>query len=616
VMLRARWMVRIFAAALLGTLLGLFGRLVWLHVATAPEASARQARQSTTAGVRLARRGSVCDRRGQPLAQSVEEVQVTVWPPKITDGPKGPRSQAEVFASLTTIGEFLEPIVGVPAEQLAPAMLATDRNGRPRNARLGAPVTDPLLIDRLLAERERARGALRRVDLEHDWQREYPFGACAGPLLGFVNHDGFGGAGLEHGLDEILGCTVSGTLPRRHGAGSFAMADALREPLEPLDGFDVLLTLDVVAQQMVEEELNRSAAELHATGGSAVLIEVATGDVLALASTPGLDPTDTRTWTAAGQVLRPVQTVYSPGSTFKPFMLAAALDLGLVQPGSRVNCKPDSGRDALFGKRRIKDTHPEHYPANGMLSLEQILVESSNVGMARILTSLLPAGHDRDTELMRPIYDVIRALGVGQPTGVPVAAEAAGLYTPLSRWSRNQTLASVAFGHEVAVTPLQMAAITASLADGCYRAPRLVRAYRDQHGNRTEMPLAPATRVFSAAHADMVRTWMRAVVDTGAAKCVSVPGVPVSGKTGTTVDERDKSKETHSFIALVPTNAPVIALVVVLEQPKGHRYAAQTVAPPTGRILNRVVPYLGIAGGTAGGLAAGIAQGSLASNRP
>ncbi len=593
-MLRARRMVRIFAAALLGTLLGLFGRLVWLHVATATEASTKQERQSTTAGVRLARRGSLCDRRGQPLAQSVEEVAVTVWPPKITQGPKGPRSQAEVYASLTAISEFLEPIVRTPAGQLAPAMLATDANGRPRNVRLGKPVTDPALIDKLLAERDRPKGALRRVDFEHDWQRAYPFGACAGPLLGFVNHDGYGGSGLEHGLEETLDCSVPGTLPSRHGAGNFAMADAQREPLEPLDGFDVLLTLDIVAQQILEEELNRSAAELHAAGGSAVLLDVATGDVLAMASTPGLDPTDTRTWTAAGQVLRPVQTVYSPGSTFKPFMMAAALDLGLCDPDRPVNCKPDSGRDALFGKRRIHDTHPEHYPPNGMLSLQQILVESSNVGMARILTSLLPAGHDKDTELMRPVYDVIRALGVGRRTGVPVAAEAAGLYTKLASWSRNQTLASVAFGHEVAVTPLQMAAITASLADGTYRAPRLILAYRDQEGHRTEMPVAPATRVFSQLHADMVRTWMRAVVDEGAARCVAVPGVPVSGKTGTTVDERDKSKETHSFIALVPTDAPVIALVVVLEQPKGFPYAASTVAPPTGRMLNRLVPYLGI----------------------
>ncbi|HTE06503.1 MAG TPA: penicillin-binding transpeptidase domain-containing protein, partial [Planctomycetota bacterium] len=348
--------------------------------------------------------------------------------------------------------------------------------------------------------------------------------------------------------------------------------------------------------QIVEEELARSCAELHAVGGSAVLLEVATGDVLALASVPGLDPTDTATWTTAGQVLRPVQTVYSPGSTFKPFMMAAALDLGIIHRDSRVNCKPDSGRDALFGKRRIHDTHPEHYPASGLLDLQGILVESSNVGMARILTSLLPPGHDRDTELMRPVYDVLRALGIGHRTGVPVAAEAAGLITPLSKWSRNQTLASVAFGHEIAVTPLQMAAITASLGDGTFRAPRLIRAYRDQDGQRTEMPVAPATRVFTQANADLVRGLMRAVVDEGQARCVAVPGVPVSGKTGTTVDERDKSKETHSFVALVPTDAPVIALVVVLEQPKGFRYAAQTVAPTTGRILNRVVPYLGIGG--------------------
>jgi cell division protein FtsI (penicillin-binding protein 3) len=597
-MLRARRLVRIFSAALLGALLGLFGRLVWLHTTTAADAAARQERQSVTASARLARRGSLCDRRGQPLAVSVEQVQVTAWPPNITEGPKGPRSTAEVVASLGAISAFLEPVVGVPADELAPAMLAHDDRGRPRNARLGPPVTDPVLIDRLLAERDRPRGVLRRVDLDFGWKREQPFGASAGPLLGFVNHDGFGGAGLEHGLEELLGCTVDGRYPHLRGALGFRSADATRAPTEALHGFDVLLTLDVVLQQIAEEELARACTELRAVGGSAVMLDVATGDVLAMASVPGLDPTDSRTWTSARQVLRPVQTVYSPGSTFKPFMLAAALDLGLVTPEATVNCKPDSGIHAFFGKRRIKDTHPDKYPANGQLTLEEIMVESSNVGMARILTRLVPEGQEKNTRLMAPVYDLLRRLGIGRPTGVPVAAEAAGLLTPLSGWSRNFTLASVAFGHEVAVTPLQMAAIAASLADGTYRAPRLLLACRDQDGRREELPVAPATRVFSEEHARVVRGYMRAVVERGQAKTASVPGVPVAGKTGTTVDERDKSKETHSFIALAPADAPRIALVVVLEQPKGFRYAAQTVAPPTGRILNRALPYLGIGGRT------------------
>jgi cell division protein FtsI (penicillin-binding protein 3) len=597
-MLRARHLVRIFAFALLGALIGLLGRLAWLHIGTASEASARQERQSVTASARLARRGSLCDRRGQPLAQSVEQVQVTAWPPNITEGPKGPRSEAEVIASLAAISGFLEPLVGVPAAALAPAMLAHDAQGRPRNARLGAPVTDPVLIDALLAERDRPRGVLRRLDLQFDWRREQPFGACAGPLLGFVNHDGFGGSGLEHGLEEVLGCTVDGSFPHLRGALGFRAADATAEPTEALDGFDVLLTLDVVLQQIAEEELARACTELKAVGGSAVILDVASGDVLALASVPGLDPTDSRTWTAPRQVLRPVQTVYSPGSTFKPFMLAAALDLGLVSEDSTVYCKPESGIYTFFGKRRIKDTHAHKYPASGQLSLEEILVESSNVGMARILTRLVPEGQEKNTRLMAPIFDVLRQLGIGRPTGVPVAAEAGGLLTPLDRWSRNFTLASVAFGHEVAVTPLQMAAITASLADGTYRSPRLLLAYRDQDGRRTELPVAPATRVFSEEHARAVRGYMRAVVERGGAKTAAVPGVPIAGKTGTTVDERDASKETHSFITLAPADAPRIAMVVVFEQPKGFRYAAQTVAPPTGRILNRALPYLGIGGRT------------------
>jgi cell division protein FtsI/penicillin-binding protein 2 len=190
---------------------------------------------------------------------------------------------------------------------------------------------------------------------------------------------------------------------------------------------------------------------------------------------------------------------------------------------------------------------------------------------------------------------------VPQTTGIPIACESAGLLTPLSQWTRNYTLVSVSFGHEISVTPLQMAAITATLADGQWRRPRLVRAFLDDGGRRIELPLEAPVRVFLPETTDLIRGYMQAVVEKGQAKAAGVKGVAVAGKTGTTVHDpipgrkEAKAGETHSFIALIPADAPQVALVVAIEQPQGFRFAAQTVAPVTGAILNRVLPYLGLA---------------------
>jgi cell division protein FtsI (penicillin-binding protein 3) len=324
------------------------------------------------------------------------------------------------------------------------------------------------------------------------------------------------------------------------------------------------------------------------------MLDVKTGDILGMDSAPGLDPDDSRTWTKEAQVFRPTQTVYSPGSTFKPVMLSMALDLGIVQPDDRIDTSPPHG---TFGTRHVTDTHPIR---TGPASLEEIIVASSNIGMSNILTRLVPVGDENDHELMRPVYERLVKLHVPEPTGVPIPAETGGLLTPLDQWTRNYTLVSVSFGHEISVTPLQMASIAASLADGRWRRPRLVAAYLDESGHRVEMPTEPPVQVFTRGTVDLVRTYMQAVVEKGQAKSAAVPGVPIAGKTGTTVPDHPSkpgeppAHEVHSFIALAPAADPQVALVVVVDGPQGFRYAAETVAPITGAILRRALPYLGI----------------------
>jgi cell division protein FtsI (penicillin-binding protein 3) len=315
----------------------------------------------------------------------------------------------------------------------------------------------------------------------------------------------------------MLDCGADGRRYERH-VGSFRVAASGRPTVAALDGLDAVLTLDVVLQRIVEEELAAACKRLSAVWGSAVMLEVATGDILALASVPDLDPSDSRTWTRERQMVRPVQALYSPGSTFKPLMMAAALELGLVSPGSKVDCSPGRGR--IAGRRKlVKDTHP----VDEKLTLDEIIVRSSNVGMANIVTELVPEDQPKNTALMRPLHDILTRMGVGRPTGVPIAAESPGKLTPLRDWSRPYTLVALSFGHEVAVTPLQMAAIVATLADGRYRTPRLVAAWDDGSGARVELPVAEPTRVMSRATADLVRGYMVSVIERGQAGSAGVP---------------------------------------------------------------------------------------------
>jgi cell division protein FtsI (penicillin-binding protein 3) len=184
-------------------------------------------------------------------------------------------------------------------------------------------------------------------------------------------------------------------------------------------------------------------------------------------------------------------------------------------------------------------------------------------------------------------------LGFGRRTGVPVPFEAAGIVTPLKRWTRNYTLVSVSFGQEIAVTALQMAAGISTLADGLYRPPRLITACSSEAGRSVRFEQERPRPVFTRDLVDSVRGWMADSVRFGSCAALKLPGMPVAGKTGTATSETDPTQETHSFAALAPALDPVIALVVVVHEPNGVDFASQSAAPAAGHILSRLMPYLG-----------------------
>ena len=548
----------------------LTGRVAWIALATHDEAAVRMDRQSLRAEVVEARRGSVFDRHGRVLASSCETLRVEVLPRNLHRRADGPEAQAELVAA---VAGWLAPVVQAPVDDLV------RRLSGERWSVLGEPVCDPEHLEALEGER---RKLLYGLDLQGGWTRKYPWGATAGNLVGYVSHENVGVSGLEQGLDHLLSGHDGARRYRVDHLGR-EVVEAGHDWLAPVDGLDVTLTLDVRLQQIVEEEALASLDEFEASRVTVVAMEPGSGDVLAMCSVPGIDLSDGRDRGKNGSVCAAVQEVYPPGSTFKPLMMAAAIQLGLAHPDEApVDC-------TAFEGRRIRDTHPQDHP----LTLEEILVHSSNIGMAKLLTRLVPPEHGRDGERMRPVHDILLQLGLGRPTGVPLPAEAPGLMTPLEDWTRKYTLASVAFGQELGVSALQMAAAASVLVDGSYRRPRLVFACTSADGERALMPDPEPRRVFRRDIVDTVRGYMRKAVEAGSCEAVKLPEVAVAGKTGTAQFGEGLRKEIHSYTALVPAEDPYLTLVVVVREPQGVRFSSQSAAPTAGRILRRVLPYLG-----------------------
>jgi cell division protein FtsI (penicillin-binding protein 3) len=571
-MLRSRRLLLTFAVLLFAGLICLAGRVTWISLATHDVAAQRMQRQSTRSESLPARRGSLFDRHGRMLATSLESLRAEVLPRNVLSRKQDPRERAALVGSISA---FLAPLVNAPRHDLERRL-----RGK-RWTTLGQPVTDPVALDEM---ESMGRDLLYGIDLAPGWTRRYPWGRTAGNLVGYVNHEGLGVAGLEQGLDDLL--------QGHEGARSFRVdhlgrevVDWGSERLEPIDGLDVSLTLDARIQQMVETEALLALESLDALRVTVVAIEPQTGDVLAMCSVPGIDLSDVSDRSKNGSLCAAVQEIYQPGSTFKPLMMATGLQLGLVHPGEPpIDCR-------AFDGRLIHDSHPKQEP----LTLEEIIVHSSNIGMANILTRIVPADDRRNTGLMAPVHGMLLKLGFGRRTGVPLPAEVAGRVTPLDEWKRNYTLASVAFGQELGVSALQMAAAASTLSDGLYRPPRLVQACTAAGGEQAERAACDPVRVFSPEIADLVRGFMQASVEHGACEEVRLPGVNVAGKTGTAEDESKKGAEVHSYVALAPAEDPLVSLVVVVREPSGVRYASESAAPTAGRILRRLLPYMGLA---------------------
>jgi cell division protein FtsI (penicillin-binding protein 3) len=426
------------------------------------------------------------------------------------------------------------------------------------------------------------------VRLRSETRRFYPKKALAGPLLGFTGMDNEGLEGLERAYDKMLRGASGWVLAEKDAMGRMVFPGGPGFQFKmPKPGNDLILTLDEVIQHIAEKELDAALAKSHAKGGVCIVMNPQTGEVLALSvrsnghGRPAFNPNEPQHYKPAEWRNRAVTDTFEPGSIFKPFLAAAALEERVAHPLERFDC---SAGKIQLADRVIKDAH-EH----GVLTFADVIAQSSNVGTIKVALRL---GKDR-------FYKYITAFGFGKKTGVDLPGEIPGLLKDSRLWS-GVSIGAVAIGQEIGVTPLQMAAAYCALANGgTLMRPYIVSEIVDRGGGPgKKFKPQPVGRVVSEETCAKVNTMLRRVVDLGTGQQAKPAGFTAAGKTGTAqkIDQRtggySKKDYVSSFVGFAPAGAPRLVIVVMVDTPEGAIYGGTVAAPVFRAVAEQSLAYL------------------------
>ena len=536
-------------------LVAVVGRLGYLQLVCHTEYLARAARQQQRIMDITPKRGSIYDRNLDPLAMSIPVDSVFAVPIEVAD--------------VQLAAQLLSRVLGIPSEVL--------------EAKLASAQSFAWIARKVPPDKKEAVEALnlKGIYFQKENQRIYPKRDLAAHVLGFVDLDEKGLAGIEYGLDTQI---------RGKSEKIVVMADARQRWFDRVEaqrerGADVVLTLDEQIQYIAERELVAAISKTHALAGMVVVMNPNNGEILALANWPKFNPNAATEASAEARMNRAVTALYEPGSTFKLITLAAAFDQGIVRPEGVFDC--ENGAVYLAG-HRIRDHEPF-----GLLTVSDILARSSDVGAIKIALKL---GAPK-------FYDYIRAFGFGQLTGVDLPGESKGLLRRLENWSAI-SIGSISMGQEVGVTPIQLLAAVSAIANGglLYRPHVVAGLRRDNKALPREGVLSPVEprRVIQPETAATLRRLMEGVILHGTGKLAHLDGWTAAGKTGSAQKiDPSTGRYSHtqliaSFAGLAPINNPAVTILVSLDSPVGQREGGQVAAPVFKRIAEQVLAYLDV----------------------
>jgi cell division protein FtsI/penicillin-binding protein 2 len=521
--------------------IGLWGRLVQVQYVRSDYYSSLSQKQMITTKPIQPVRGGIFDRHGRPLALSVRLNSVFVNPSEVTSPRRVEKvaskalglSRGEIRRKLRSAGTFV---------------------WLKRKCELSQKTKD------LLA-------GLDGVGVTLEQGRVYPYGATAAKLVGFVGVDNQGMAGVEAACEEILRGIPGSAKVVKNGKYIINRYYKFVEN-DPHDGKHVYLTIDAAIQEIAEDRLAAAVGKHGATSGAIIVMAAKSGELLALAEYPGPAGRTGSQLRDSLWTVRSVSHVYEPGSTFKLVTAAALLDRKLVAPVDSFDA--ENGR-ADLGVAIIKDPHP-----HGWITFEEAFVYSSNIVTYKA-SDRIPADD---------FYRYIRMFGFGEKTGISLSGESPGSIAPVDQWS-GRTRGTIAFGQEIAVTPLQMVAAFGVVPnDGVMVLPRLVKGIADESsGKITKSKTVKVRRVIARSTARTLREFCRRTVADGTGETASVPFMDLSGKTGTAQKASPRGgyrpgKYVSSFVGYAPHDNPRIICMVMLDEPKyASRYGGISCAP-------------------------------------
>ncbi|MCP5467942.1 MAG: transpeptidase family protein [Deltaproteobacteria bacterium] len=553
---KLRIRIRVFGFIFL-ILFGLLGlRAFNLHLEVNPHLSSYKDTQYQRKIVLSPKRGNILDANHETLAMDVEVYSIYASPHLIEE-PK----------------EF--------AKQLAPLLQISSQDVLKK---ISNKKKKFVWLKRRVEKKESEK--VRELDLEGigllpEYKRFYPNNHLAANLIGIAGYDAKALEGMELSYDSILKNKAQPVYVEKDAKGRpFASFDLLKAA----NAKQIVLTLDKYIQHIAEKELDEAVKKANAKSGVAIVLEAKTGSILAMAVSPSYNPNDLKNYQVGKARNRAIADMIEPGSTFKAFTAAIALENKAITPQGSMNC--ENGRMKV-GKHTIKDTHPY-----GMLSLRDIIKYSSNICSYKLAQKV---GKEK-------FIASLRDLGFGQKTGIQLPGEIPGLLDSAKNM-RPIRLGNIGFGQGVTVTPLQIALAYGAIANGGYlMKPRLVKDVLDSEGNVIEsFPPQEVHQVFSPEVTKITTEYLKSVVEKGGTGTrAAFEDYGVAGKTGTAQKTQEgrrgyaKHKYVASFVGFAPTHRPELVVVVSIDEPKGAYYGGVVSAPVFKNIMGQSLAYLKI----------------------
>jgi cell division protein FtsI (penicillin-binding protein 3) len=568
-----RLRIGLVVLALLAFGLWIGGRFFYLQIIRGPELREEASREYQKYCPVLPVRGMILDRNGIELAVSTQVSSVVAHPNQIK--------------SASTLIRQLAPVLGCKPRDLQEIMtrakpfVFVKRHLTPEREE-AFRAWQEAEEKKLRAAKVTGRTNLDAVYLIPEAKRYYPQMALAGQLLGFCNIDGQGLEGLEIQYDNQLYGKPKQCWKMTDARGHIVVTGEKAWDPEVM-GHNVVLTLDRTIQYIAEKELARGVEKFRGAGGLALVLRPQTGEILAMAQTPCLDPNRYGKFDTYARRNRAVTDCLEPGSTFKIFIAASALDAQVVKAADQFNC--ENGTWRLGANQVIHDVHPY-----GTLTVQQVIQKSSNIGTAKISHKVGPKRLDQ----------YLHDFGFGSRSGILFPGETGGLVKNLLRTRSLIDRTTVAFGQGVSVTPLQLTLALAAMGnDGVLMEPRLVKEIVSPRGNKViEYAPRPVRRVLTRQTAREMLAIMATVTQPGGTAKEAVPeGFTVAGKTGTAQKivgrAYSHSKFNALFIGMIPADNPVLAIAVIVDEPKGAIFGGVVAAPIFREIAAQSLRVLG-----------------------